>query len=411
MSEKINKMIHQHYKSIFTVLILPLVIAITALSCSKMDDYKKYTANGEITYVGKVDSLEIRSGYNRVQIYGLFIADPKISSCRIYRDDRADSITVTVKRTNGVDTLDLIIEGLSEGAHTFEVVTFDASGNRSVAATGSCNVYGERYVDGLLNRPIASGVLDESGDATITWGDFDVSGGALGTQHTYTDENDNQVSLFSPVDQASTVMAGYKSGTTFTYRTAYLPDSTCIDTLYAATQTTGVKTDITAAYIKNAGPPILAASSGGRWGIPADWMVSDDVKNSGGYGGLDAGSWLPGAALSIEAGWGLPEVPNGKIYQTFTLPAGKYVLEVTTGDCSDGGPQKYITVAEGATLPDIDDVPDMALQHMGMVKFALNKLEFELTEDMEISVGVQAKLPDTGTYLKVFQVRLFSLPD
>lgn len=407
---KTNEMINQHNKRNFPVLLLLLVIFATLLSCSKMDDYKKYTANGEIIYVSAVDSLECRSGFNRVQIWGLFIADPKISSYRIYWDSRADSITVTLKRTNGVDTLDRILTGLAEGSHSFEVVTFDASGNRSVAARGSCNVYGQRYLAGLLNRPIASGVLGENGDATITWGDFDASGGALGTQHTYTDVDNKQVSVFAPIGQSTTVLSNYKSGTTFTYKTAYLPDSSCIDTLYASLQTTGVKTNVTALYIRNAGPPFLASSSDGRWGIPANWTVTTDVKNAGGYGGLDAGGWLPGAALSIEAGWGLPAVPNGKIYQTFTLPAGKYSFEVTTGDCSDNPSTKYITVAAGNTLPDIDNVASEAIKYMGITKFALNKLEFELASETQVSIGVQAKLPDTGTFLKVFNVRIFSLP-
>lgn len=401
-------MIYQHNRN-NTLVLITLTLLITFFSCSKMDDYKKYTAGGEITYIGKLDSLVIRSGFKRVQIRGLFMADPKVTSCRIYWNNRADSITVTIKRTNTVDTLNRIIEGLSEGSHSFEIVTMDAVGNRSVTVRGNANVYGERYQTGLINRPVASGELGDNGNVTVTWGDFDINGGARGTVLTYTDVNNVPVSLFAPVQQATTQLPNYKSGTTFDYKTAYLPDSTCIDTFYAPILTVGVKTNITAQYIKNAGPPFLAASSDGRWGIPADWTVSNDVKNANGYGGLDAGSWLPGAALSIEAGWGLPAVPNGKIYQTFTLPAGKYSLEVLTGDCSDNISTKYITIAQGNTLPDIDNAAT-ALKYMGITKNALNKLAFELEHTTEISVGLQAKLPDTGTYLKVFSIRIFKLP-
>lgn len=396
-------MIHQHK------LILPFVLLITFFSCSKMDDYKQYTANGEITYISKLDSLVIRSGFNRVQIRGLFMADPKVTSCRIYWDNRADSVTVTVKRTNNVDTLSRIIEGLSEGAHSFEIVTMDASGNRSVTLRGNCNVYGQRYQNGLINRPVASGELGDNGNVTIIWGDFDITGGARGTVQTYTNVNNVPVSLYAPVQQATTQLPNYKSGTTFDYRTAYLPDSNCIDTFYAPLLKVGVKTNITAQYVKNAGPPFLAASNDGRWGIPADWTVSNDVKNANGFGGLDFGSWLPGAALSMEAGWGLPSVPNGKIYQTFTLPAGKYSLEVLAGDCSDNITTKYIMVAPGNAPPDIDNVATN-IKYMGITKNSLNKLAFELGSATQVSVGLQAKLPDTNTFLKVFSVRLFKLP-
>lgn len=396
-------MIHQHK------LILPFVLLITFFSCSKMDDYKQYTANGEITYIGKLDSLVIRSGFNRVQIRGLFMADPKVTSCKIYWDNRADSVTVTIKRTGGVDTLSRIIEGLSEGAHSFEIVTLDAAGNRSVTVRGNSNVYGQRYQNGLINRPVASGELGDNGNVTIAWGDFDITGGARGTTITYTNTNNVPVSVYAPVQQATTQLPNYKSGTTFDYKTAYLPDSSCIDTFYAPLLKVGVKTNITAQYLKNAGAPFLAASSDGRWGIPADWTVSNDVKNAAGYGGLDAGGWLPGAALSMEAGWGLPAVPNGKIYQTFTLPAGKYSLEVLAGDCSDNPTTKYITVAQGNTLPDIDNVAT-AIKSMGITKNSLNKLAFELANPTQVSVGLQAKLPDTGTFLKVFSIRIFKLP-
>ncbi|MVT09366.1 DUF4998 domain-containing protein [Chitinophaga tropicalis] len=393
-------------------LLLLLVMGLVAvMSCTKEDEYKKYITNGsEIRYTGKLDSMEIRSGYNRVEVSGLFMGDPNVASCKIYWDSRRDSVTLLVKRTSGVDTLRHIISGLSEGSHSFEIVTFDMSGNHSVSVKGSGYVYGDRYKGALLNRPVTSAELDAEGNAVITWGDFDITSGARGTIHTYTNNSNETVSVYAPVQQTTTKLPGYKAGTRYDYKTVYLPDSSAIDTFYSASDNQGVKANITATYIKNAGPPFLASSSGGRWGIPADWTVNADVKNAGGYGGLDAGSWLPSAALSMEAGWGLPAVPNGKIYQTFTLPAGKYAFEVVTGDCSDSPTTKYISVAKGASLPDIDNVATEALQYITISKYTTNKLQFELTEATQISIGFQAKLPDTGTFFKVFNVKLYSMP-
>ena len=54
-----------------------LLLAGTYMACTKSDDYKKFTAKGEISYTGKLDSVKIMSGNNRVYIRGLFLSDPK----------------------------------------------------------------------------------------------------------------------------------------------------------------------------------------------------------------------------------------------------------------------------------------------------------------------------------------------
>ncbi len=395
-------------------LFLILALAVfTIVSCSKMDDYKDkfIPTGGEISYTGKLDSLEVKSGRNRVMVTGLFASDSKITSAHIYWDSRADSLLVPVTRSTGVDTLNQIIGGLAEGAHTFEVVTFDAAGNHSVSVIASGTVYGSRYESGLINRPIASGVLDKNGNAVLTWGDFDASSGARGTQVSYTNSNGDMVNQLVPIAESVTTLPDYQSGSLLSFSTFYLPDSTSIDTFYATASQAGVKTEITSQYIKNAGPN-FANSDGGndRWQVPADWTVTDDVKNGGGdLGGLDNGGWLPSKALSIEAWWGMPAVPNGKIYQTFTLPAGKYSFEAEAGDCSDGG-IKYMTVAAAGSLPDVGDVPAQALAYANVSRFANNVITFELAAETQVSLGIQANMPAEGNFMKIFSVHLFQLP-
>jgi hypothetical protein len=102
-------------------------------------------------------------------------------------------------------------------------------------------------------------------------------------------------------------------------------------------------------------------------------------------------------------------IPNGKIYQTFTLPAGKYTFIATAGDCSTGG-TKYITVASGNTLPDINDVPATAIVYKSIDKYADNKLDFTLSSPTQVAVGMQAGLTAEGNYMKVFKVRLYGTP-
>jgi hypothetical protein len=128
-------------------------------------------------------------------------------------------------------------------------------------------------------------------------------------------------------------------------------------------------------------------------------------------GGVDLGGWLPFAcALSMES-WdaGQPLIPNGKIYQTVTLPAGKFTLVVTTSDCSDNG-TKYITVATGNTLPDIDNVLTTALAYKSMSKWTDNVVKFELANSREVSIGFQAKFTAFQSFLKINKVKLYYTP-
>ena len=105
----------------------------------------------------------------------------------------------------------------------------------------------------------------------------------------------------------------------------------------------------------------------------------------------------------------MPPVPNGKIYQTFTLPAGKYTLTVTAGDCSDGG-TKYITVAKGTSLPDIGNVPADALVYKTISKNSDNMLNFTLTDASPVAIGIQACMLAQNNFLKIFKVRLMRYP-
>src|SRR5690606_17809370 len=133
------------------------------------EGYKDFLKDGETSYTGKIDSLEVLSGRNRVNVKGLFISDPKISECRIYWNSGSDSISVPVTRTQNVDTLDVIIDNLPENIYSFEVRTFDALGNKSVAVSKIGTVYGNRYQTSLYNRPEVSSktsVSDPTGKLT-----------------------------------------------------------------------------------------------------------------------------------------------------------------------------------------------------------------------------------------------------
>jgi hypothetical protein len=392
------------------LIILSGIIALFG-ACSKMDDYKEnYLSGGSTTYAGKIDSVKAHPGDGRIMLSGLLIADPKITELRIYWNNFADSFVMPITRTAGIDTVRPILAKMEEGVKTFTLTTFDKYGNRSVDVTITGRVFGQVYKSLLLNRTLKDG-LNAGDSVTLDWNVLDASTGALGCELRYTDNTNMLQTAFVKRTDSRTVLTNYKLGTKFSYRTLFLPDTLAIDTFYSKFQDVEVKADITPLYIKNAGPGFANSDGGnGRWQTPADWTTTPDVRNGGNnIGGLDAGSWLPSKALSLEAWWGMSPIPNGKIYQTFTLPAGKYIFTVTAGDCSTGG-TKYITVAQGSSLPDIADVPTQSIVYQAINKNSDNTLHFTLTQSTQVAVGLQAGMTAEGNFMKAFKVRLMRLP-
>ncbi|MBT2561789.1 DUF5013 domain-containing protein [Pedobacter sp. ISL-68] len=362
-----------------------ILLAGAYLACTKADDYKKFTETGEISYTGKLDSVKVMSGNNRVYIRGLFLADPKVTQCKIFWNNKADSVVIPVKKKYPIDTLKYFVENVKEGVQNFEIYTYDGVGNKSIPVYKTGRSYGQRYQSSLFNRPIESAFTDASGLTKITWQGMDRLTGVFATEVEYTNLSNVIKKIRAKIDETTTSISDIKPGTTLRYRTLFLPDTVSIDTFSTAFQTQRVGADITSTYFKNKGNPFLAAASGGRWRNIADWTVTANIKNHGGLGGWCSDQ---GGCLAMEMGWdGTAQITNGKIYQTFTLPAGSYSFEITMAKNEAKDPV-YIVAAAGNTLPDVADVSTS----LGYTNFANNKFQFTLTQSTTVSIGFLATM-------------------
>src|SRR5690606_16328711 len=95
-----------------TILSLCVLIGISAFmsSCKKLDfNYRQFIGDGEITYTGKADSLKVRGGDQRAELSWLLVADPKVTSYKIYWDNRQDSTSGTLVKTDNVDTVKVML--------------------------------------------------------------------------------------------------------------------------------------------------------------------------------------------------------------------------------------------------------------------------------------------------------------
>lgn len=214
---------------LFEKMFFIILLISTIYGCSDMDaDYKNFIKDGEIIYTGKMDSVVILSGKERVFITGVFISDPNITQCRIYWDSRTKHVDVPVERVNGVQKFKQEIP-LPEKLYNFEIFTLDQNGNISVPVSASGKSYGEKFQTSITNRLITSAEMDETGSVTIGWLPIDKTLGAFATEITYVNTEEQTCKVVTSVDEEQTILPKFGDDQ-FSFQTLYLPDTLCVDT-------------------------------------------------------------------------------------------------------------------------------------------------------------------------------------
>jgi len=167
------------------------------------------------------------------------------------------------------------------------------------------------------------------------------------------------------------------------------------------------------AYLKNPGNPFITSalqSGQTRWGTLADWKTNAAALTHGGTGGFSSN------LMDLESGWGSAQILNGKIYQTITLPAGKYYFDISGGDWA-GGENFLKEPAYEVMAPDMDTIPDHnnivgnnAIQYQTLTKAPQALLIFTLTATTKVTLGVVVNYNQTEQGFKTKQVFLYSYP-
>lgn len=332
-------------KYVFQTIML-LVLTAGLWSCTSMDDgYKDFIEEGEVSYTGKIDSLHIYAGKNRVNVKGLIISDPKVTQVRVFWNTGKDSVVVPITRTSGVDALDVIIDGLEENIYNFEVRTYDKLGNKSIPVFKIGNTYGERYeatlLAAIMNRKISTGI---SSGATLngtleTLNDFTQKSSYSIITYIATDDTEKQIVI--PSNQSSFTVTDYKSGTDIKYKSAYKPEAGAIDVFFTPEKSFSTQTDVTSTYLVNADfetNPTGAALGTMVYDVPGWTEIpvagsTNDFQKLGTvlYGSVTAGletapkSTATGgnALLGVKKHWGPADI---YVEQALNLPAGTYTM-------------------------------------------------------------------------------------
>lgn len=387
------------------------IILVMICSCADEDEYLKFTEGGEILYTGRMDSVAVFSGKNRVRLKGLLSSDPKVTSFRVYWANRSDSVVFPVDPNRPSDSINQTIDNLPENIYNFEIRTFDNQNNSSIPVFRTGRVYGDRYISSLRNRPIAESAL--RGDSVeIDFVEADLTSGIFTTELEYTDEDGVKKEIVIPTDSSGLVLRNFQSGEFFRYRSGFRPDTTSIDNFYTPYNTIVPILPITEApYIENRSTPFaISDASGQRYSTPADWVHNDAALiYHGSYGNVDS----QGANdMNIVTGYGgVPDLVNAKLFQRLNLEAGTYTFTFVASNGNwNLNDQLYVLAAQGTELPDVDDVESseqtLAFQRVangiGQTNGHTYTMSFTLTETTQVTLGlVVSNVPGTSRFMRV----------
>lgn len=387
-----------------------------AFACSrKADDYRDFLNRKEIIYPGVVANVQVYPGKQRLELRWNPNPDPSVARYVVYWNNFQDSVTKQALKEAPADTIRCMIANLSEYAYTFFIYSFDSAGNRSIPVeVNNAQVYGSIYESSLRNR------YADLSNPSVVYADNAVKLNFLTpdtinitTEILYTGTDGAAKRTLLRPDSASITIKDYQPGTTIRYRSSYIPQRGALDTFYATAYSTfpPIQQDVTNTYFKNAGSPFVAAAmNGGRWGNLADWTVNDAVKNHGGFGGYDN---IPGyGTISMEY-WGTPQIVDGKVYQTFTLPAGQYKYIATIQNIDYTLQSAYMVAAAGNTVPNAAAYA-ASLGYKKLTDNSMNGTEqtiaFTLNQATQVSLGFIATMTSGNQGVRIKSVRLKYTP-
>ncbi len=215
------------------IFFLMLVIA----ACLPKDgDYSGYLDKAEAIYPGRPDSIIVMPGYNRANINVLISTDPRAVKIRLYWNSRRDSMDAVITKDEIAKRKIIGVPYIPEGVYTFELVTFDKEGNRSVVSEKTGQVFGPIYVRGLANRIVKNKIVVSGNPAVIWYSETDTTSVMAGTEVAYKLRSGGSVKIFTSKRRDTTILTNAIAGGKMILRTAYIP-ANAIDTFYAKSDT------------------------------------------------------------------------------------------------------------------------------------------------------------------------------
>lgn len=154
-------------KNIIKPILAIMLIAAVFFACDDMESIHEEYLQGETIYAGKLDSMEVFSGYYRVKIVGQTQYLGNASECIVEWEDNSQKFVVD--NIKG-DVFEMLIENLEERNYEFKVYTRDIQGNKSIDKVVVGKAFGDIFKASQFSRRIA-GYIFSNGALNIKWAD------------------------------------------------------------------------------------------------------------------------------------------------------------------------------------------------------------------------------------------------
>lgn len=142
---------------IYILLFSGLIFA----SCTDMNDVSKEFMTPETRYAGSPDTIKVFSGRERL-ILNFRLTDASVTSIDLYWNNKSDSLILPVVMDAVPKVFNVEIDNLPESTYSFEVITHDNKGNKSIVSRAIGRTYGNAYEKSLLDTPLRAYI-----DATL----------------------------------------------------------------------------------------------------------------------------------------------------------------------------------------------------------------------------------------------------
>ena len=227
-------------KAFYNALLIVLLLLGGLISCKELNDsYEIYVVPGGIIYPGKIRSSELFPGRHRVLIQWPAGQDPSITKARIFWDNYSDSLEIPISPSDSVARV--LIEDLPEKSYAFVVKTYDDLENASMPVEILGKTYGELYQESLHNLRIAESSFEPPSRLFLRWAGADRENFAIATEIKYTDTLGRIQVKWIPAETDTCSLLDIQAGSSYSYRTVYLPEWISIDTFYTAYDEAGIE--------------------------------------------------------------------------------------------------------------------------------------------------------------------------
>lgn len=140
--------------------IIALFIVMTSCNRDMNELHEKWLENGEIDYVGKIDSIKVLGGNERIEFQS-YLSDPRVKSLNVsWTELGVDfQVKVPVPERNVNEMFSFVIgetQEINENEYTFTIVSDDGKGTQSIPFKTIGKVYGSKYQQSLSNRLVVN---------------------------------------------------------------------------------------------------------------------------------------------------------------------------------------------------------------------------------------------------------------